>query len=411
MKASAALGLLVVAVLLSGCGTTLRPGDRIPGHLLTIYFSGPVQGASSLGAAGALNGARMALDDAHGRIGDYRIRLRALDDATLQSDGWDPSQTTLDVRLATQDPTAVGYIGDFNSGASAVSIPLLNRLGIPQISPGSSGVGLTSPGPGAAPGEPDKYYPTGVRTFARVVPTDAVQASVLVMGQRAMGCHSTFVLEDGEVDGEDAALTFVLTAQSEGQRVVAVQDFQPQAVDYTGLARSVAASGADCVLISAIEEASAVRLTQQVARALPKATIFATDGLADEAFLNPDLGGLPTSLDARVIVASPALPARRYPRAGRNFLTAYAQRYGSVPPSAIFGYQAMELLLAAIRRATGAGHHPADRSKVLGEVFSRRLNRGVIGSFRIDKAGDSSIRSYAIYRVLNGHLVFMAALG
>jgi branched-chain amino acid transport system substrate-binding protein len=411
VRARAALGLLAAAVLLSGCGKSLRPGDRIPGHRLTIYFSGPMQGASSLGAAAALNGARMALDESHARIGRYRIELRALDDSTVQSRGADPNQTTLDARLAAQDPTTVGYIGDFNSAASAISIPLLNRLGIAQISPGSSAVGLTSTGPGAAPGEPDKYYPTGVRTFARVVPTDAVQARALVLAQRAVNCHSTFVLEDGEVDGEDAALTFVLTAQSEGERVVAVQVFQRQAVDYSGLARGVAASGADCVLISATDEASAARVTQQVAGALPKATILATDGLADAAYLNPDLGGVPTSLDRRVIVASPALPPSRYPRAGQRFLAAYAHRYGSVAPWAIFGYQAMELMLGAIRRATGGGHQPADRSRVLGEVFSRRLNRGVIGRFHIDKAGDISIRSFAIYRVVNGRLSFLASVG
>ena len=60
----------------------------------------------------------MALDAIHGRIGKYRIRLRALDDATPQKGGWDPNQTTDDARIAIQDPTAIGYIGDFNSGAA-----------------------------------------------------------------------------------------------------------------------------------------------------------------------------------------------------------------------------------------------------------------------------------------------------
>ena len=29
----------------------------------------------------------------------------------------------------------MAYIGEFNSGASKISIPILNRAGIPQISP------------------------------------------------------------------------------------------------------------------------------------------------------------------------------------------------------------------------------------------------------------------------------------
>jgi branched-chain amino acid transport system substrate-binding protein len=268
-------------------------------------------------------------------------------------------------------------------------------------------VGLTGTGPGAAPGEPEKYYPTGVRTFVRVVPTDAVQADALVMAERNVGCRSTFVLEDGEVDGEDAAITFVLSAQAAGLRVVALQAFQRQAPDYTGLARSVASSGADCVLVSALDEASAVRLTQQVAHALPKATIFATAGLADDAYLNPNLGGLPTNLDYRLMVVSPTLPASAYPRAGRLVLAEYARRFGSPQASTLFGYQAMAVLLSAIRRATDGGHRPADRSKVRDELFSGRWMKGALGPMRIGKSGDSSLHVFAVYRVVDGRLVLL----
>lgn len=412
MKGPAALGLVVAAGLLAGCGATHRlPGDRIRGRTLTIYFSGPLRGASSLGGTAALNGARMALAEAKARIGPYRVRLRVLDDSTLPSDGWDPNQTTLNARLAAQDPSAIGYVGDLNSGASAISIPILNRVGIPQVSPGSSAVGLTTTGPGAAPGEPQKYYPSGQRTFVRVVPTDAREAVALVQAEQSAGCHSTFVLEDGEVDGEDAALTFLLTAQSAGLRVIAVQAFARRLSDYSGLARSVATSGANCVLISAIDEAGATRLTEQVARALPRATIFATGGLADGAFVDPGLGGLPAKLDSRLIVVSSMLPADGYPRSGQAFLAGYARRFGAPPPSAIFGFQAMSLMLGAITRATDGGRRPPERSRVRAELFSGRLIQGALGAFRIDSHGDISIRSFAIYRVSGGRLVLSRRIG
>ena len=353
----------------------------------------------------------MALEEVRSRIGRYRIRLRALDDSTAQSSGWDPNQTTLDARSAAQDPTAAGYLGDYNSGASAISIPILNRAGIPQISAGSTAVGLTSTGPGAAPGEPDKYYPTGLRTFVRVVPTDAHQANALVRAGQARGCSLTFVLEDGEVDGEDAALSFLLTAQSAGLRVIGVQAFQRQALDYSGVVRSVAASGADCVLVSAIDEASAVRLTEQVARSLPRATIFATSALADSAYFEPAAGGLPATLDSRVIVVSPMLAASQYPRAGQVFLARYAQRFGAAPPSAIFGYEAMRLLLGAITRATDHGHRGAERARIRAEMFSDRVIRGAAGRFRINRSGDTSLARYAVYGLSGGRLVALSGLG
>jgi branched-chain amino acid transport system substrate-binding protein len=207
---------VLLAVAIGGCGSKDAVANRIDSASLTIYSSGPLRGASRPNAQAVLNGEQLALAQARGRVGRYRIRLRALDDSAPQRDEWDPGKTTVNARIVLQDPTTIGYIGDFNSGATAVSIPLLNRLGIPQISASSSAVGLTTETPATAPGEPQKYYPTGIRTFARVVPNDTVQATVQVDLQRSLGCRKTYVLEDGEVDGEDMASSFELVARSAG---------------------------------------------------------------------------------------------------------------------------------------------------------------------------------------------------
>jgi len=405
------LPALLAIALLSGCGSGDRPGGRIRGTTLTLYFSGPLHGASSVAAVAALKGATLALDAAHGRVGQYHIVLRSLDDSTPQSYGWDPSQTTVNARIAAQDPTTIGYLGEFNSGASAVSIPLLNRAGIAQLSSGSTAVGLTTAGTGAAPGEPQKYYPLGTRTFARVVPTDAIQADALVHLQQTLGCTSTFVLDDGEVDGEDTALTFVLTARSAGLRVVGVQSFQRHASDYSSLATGVARSGADCVLISAIDERSSVLLTEQVAHALPDATILATNGLADRAYTDPLAGGLPASLDGRVLLTSVTLDAGAYPASGQAFLSNYARTFGVAEPSAIYGYAAMELMLRAISRATDGGHRAAQRSKVVGAIIRSPPVPSPLGTYQIEAAGDTTIDQYGIYRIVDGRMSYVQSGG
>jgi branched-chain amino acid transport system substrate-binding protein len=402
---------LLAAATLSGCGTAERPQARIAGNTLTVYFSGPLRGSSSTAAQAALDGARMALAGVQDRIGRYRVVLDALDDATLHSRGWDPGQTTIDAHIAIQDPTTIGYLGDFNSGASAVSIPLLNRAGIAQISPAASAVGLTAAGTGAAPGEPQKYYPLGRRTFARVVPSDAIEADALVGLQQQRRCRSTFVLDDGEVDGEDAALTFALTAKSAGLRVLGVQSFLRNAISYRSLAAGIAASKPGCILISAIDEPSAVLLTEAIAAAMPDAVIFATAGLADSSYVEADAGGIPPSLDSHVYVASPALPADDYPRAGQQFLLAYARIYGPPEPSAIYGYAAMQLMLRAISRATDQGRRDASRSKVVAEILSTSRIDGVLGSYRIDPDGDTTIARYGLYRIVDGRLSFIEAGG
>ena len=400
------LVLLGALACLAGCGSG-EPSGRIHGTTLSVYYSGPSRGASSVGSRAALNGAQIALDETHGRIGKYRIVLRVLDDSNPQTGSWDPNQTTANARLVVQDPTAIGYLGDFNSGAAAISIPILNRQGIAQISPAASAAGLTSGGPGASPGEPEKYYPSGDRTFARPLATDATQALVQVRLAQSHGCAKTFVLHDGEVDGEDEALSFVLTAQSAGLRVVGVQAFQPFATTYAPLAQSVAQTGADCVVLSAIAERSAAQLTGQVAQAMPHAAIFASSGLADSTYA----GAVSAAVAPRVLVTSPALGADAYPPSGQAFLAAYARRFGRPEPQAIFGYEAMSLMLNAIRHATDHGRKEAVRSKVIKAIFATRRRRSVIGTYGIDANGDTTLRRFGIWRISNGQLVFVGQGG
>ena len=312
--AVAFLAAASLAAALSSCGSKADVGDRISGKTLTVYASVPMHGASSVNARAVLNGARLALSQIRGRIGKYRIVLKVLDDSTVQRGQWDPGQTTVNAHLAVADKTTVGYIGEFNSGASAISIPILNRAGIAQISPASTAVGLTSQGSGASPGEPQKYYPTGVRTYARIVPNDAIQAIAQVKLQKSVGCHKTYVVDDGEVDGADTASSFALAAQAAGLHVLGVQAFEPSATDYSSLATGVAQTGADCVLISAITESNAVLVTKQIAAALPDAKLFATAGVAESTYTDPAQGGIPIALDPRVMVtAADAWPERFSP--------------------------------------------------------------------------------------------------
>jgi branched-chain amino acid transport system substrate-binding protein len=405
-----AAGLAALTLGLAGCGSSQNTGYRIPGRTLTIYASVPLNGPSAVTGMAVLRGERMALAASGGRIGSYRIVLKALDDATVARGSWDPGQTTVNARVAVADPTTIGYLGNVNSGASAISIPLLNRAEIPQISPSSTAVGLTSAAVGAAPGEPQKYYPTGVRTYARVIPNDAVQAQVQVKAQQRADCRRTFVLDDGEVDGEDTAMSFELAARAAGLTVTGAQAFPRGATDYSSLAASVAQTRADCVLISAIPDSGAVLLTTQVAAALPNATIFGTAAVAQSSYTDPSQGGIPHGLDPRVLITAAALDGQAYPPAGRAFLAEYRQHFGAAQPAAIFGYEAMSLMLGAIHRATDGGTKPANRSKVLAAIFSTRERRSAVGSYSIDRNGDTSLRTYGLYRVVDGHLTFWKAI-
>jgi branched-chain amino acid transport system substrate-binding protein len=404
------VGCALVTLAIAGCGGSSSNSNSISGTKLTIYSSLPLQGANRPNSVATNNGAQLALAAAGGKIGKYTITFKQLDDSTAQAGKWDPGQTTSDAHTAVNDKTTIGYLGEFNSGASAISIPILNRAGIPQISPSNTAVGLTSNAAGATPGEPLKYYPTGKRTYARVVPKDTVQAAAQVALQKSEGCTKVAVLDDQEVYGQGLATNFKLAAQTQGLTVTGVQGYDPKAANYRSLAQQVAATGANCVFISAIVDNNAVQLTKDVAAALPKAKIFGPDGVEVNSYFDPTKGGIPTTLDPRVFMTVATLPPANYPPAGQQFFAQYQTKFGTPQAYAVYGYEAMSLMLDAIKRATNNGTASVSRSKVVAAIFATKDRQSVLGTYSIDPNGDTTLTAYGAYKIVNGKDAFLKTI-
>ena len=166
----------------------------------------------------------------------------------------------------------------------------------------------------------------------------------------------------------------------------------------------------ECVLISADTESGAVPLTTALAAAMPEVKIFGTSGLAETTYWNPADGGIPLWVDPQVVLTAPTLALSSYPRAARAFNAAYRRRFGSPEPAAIFGYEAMSLMLSAIERATDDGTRAAVRSQVRAAIFDTRNRRSVLGTYSIDRNGDTTLRRYGVYRIVGGQLTFVEAI-
>jgi len=402
----------VAALSFGGCGSSedsQPPGNRIVGRWLTIYVSVPRNGASAAAGQAVIDGAVLAFDEVHARIGGYRLALELLDDSTGGGQ-WTASAATLAAQTAAANPTTIGYIGDFDSGASAISIPILNKVAIPQVSPTSSAVGLTSNGLGSSPGEPYAYYPTQLRTFVRVVPSDYVQAVVQLKLQESVGCRSTYVLDDDEYDGEASSEAFVQVAQRWHYDVVATQSYIPGEVSYRSVGQTVAQSGADCILVAAIPARNAVQLTEQVAQEVPQARVFATASLAQPSFTDPAQGGIPATLDGRVLITAAGGDPLTGSRLLSAFTSAYEKRYGQPLPVSVDGYEAMRLLLSAIRRATDDGQQTAQRVKVVQALLDTRRHASPLGTYAIEPDGNTTLGSYGVYRIVDGQLRYWRSI-
>jgi branched-chain amino acid transport system substrate-binding protein len=408
-RSAAATGCLVAALGfgVAACGgDSGNSGDQktttSSAKSVTIYSSYPLQGAGRAQSEAAVNGAKLALEQAGGKAGDIAVKYDPLDDATAQAANWTPEQTSANARNAAQDKSTALYLGEFNSGASAVSIPILNEAGIAQISPSNTAVGLTTDEPGATPGEPDKYYPTGKRTYARIVPKDTIQGAALATLMKEDGCTKIQLLNDKEVYGAGLARNIEASAKAQGLTVSSNEAIDKNAANYRSLAQKAATANDDCMVFSGITANNAAQVFKDFAAALPNAKLYGPDGVADTTFASPK-EGLPTAVANRTKVTIATLSPDQYPPQGQEFFKAYTQKYGEENPDpyAIYGYEAMELALDAIKRSkTG------DKADVVKALFETKDRNSVLGTYSIDSNGDTSLTDYGVYSIQDGNLKF-----
>ena len=375
------------------------------GGTVNVYSSLPLQGASRPQTTAMVEGIKLALEQRKGKAGETTVKYTSLDDSTAQAGTWTPEATSANARKVAQDDAAVAYIGEFNSGASAISIPILNEVPIAQVSPANTAVGLTSDEPGADKGEPDKYYPTGERHYLRIVPKDTIQGAALATIMKQDGCTSTYILNDKEVYGAGLSRNIEISAKEQGLEIAANEGIDPKAPNFRSQAASIKSSGADCFVFSGITANGAVQLYKDVSAAVPDAKLYGPDGVAESGFADPKEGGIPADVAAKVKVSVATLSPDEYPPEGQKFFEDYEAKYGEPNPDpyAVYGYEAMDLVLDTCEEL---GPDCSDKQAMIDALFNTKGRESVLGAYDIDENGDTTLTDYGIYTIKDGELVF-----
>ena len=147
---------------------------------------------------------------------------------------------------------------------------------------------------------------------------------------------------------------------------------------------------------------------RQLTAADPELRLFVPSALADEWFAArlPTRGGAVYDTQPLPRTAAEASPA------ARRFVRAFKARYGSSPPpAALYGYESMRIVLAAIRSAErAADDEPISREDVVQAFFEAKGRDGVLGRYRIDLNGDTSLTRWGAFRFADGTVRFQRAL-
>jgi YVTN family beta-propeller protein len=333
--------------------------------------------------------------------GSYSVGYQSCDHSIAGLDepkNWTRGSCRRNARAVGNAPMVLGVIGPFNSDCATAQVPVLNRAPggpLAVVNGSATLVGLTRAGPGTRPGEPESYYPRGMRNFARVVAADDAQGAADALMAKRLGVRSLYILDDQEPYGIGIAASVRKTARKIGVGIAGSGHWEFQARSFRGLAKRIDKSGADGVFLSGALFGREWKLLKDLRVVLgPRVKILAPDGFSAFEALVPRAGLAAEGL----VVSFPSVPPAELPPSGRRFAQAFEKAIGRGPvePWSITTAQATEVLLEAIAASDGT------RASVTEQLFRVKVKNGILGSFEFDANGDTTAGGVTMYRIDKG---------
>jgi YVTN family beta-propeller protein len=366
------------------CGEVVSSGAK-PDVLIASDL--PLRGPQSAGPRAMADAIRFVLERHDFRAGSHAIGYASCDDSTAQSGTFELRRCAANANAYVYAEPLVAVIGPHNSGCAIVEIPILNRAPggpLAMISPSNSHPGLTREGdlPPWVRGQPQVFYPTGVRHYVRLIARDDLQGAAQALLAKQLGLKSVHLLHDGDYWEGLLADSVARAARRLGVGIAGMEAFDPAASGYDALADKVARSGAHGVVVGAFVHQGGDRVLRALRDRLgPRVPIVASDGF----WPIPDVLELAGDAARGLYLTSTEVhPGRRLAR--------------DLGPTAHAGYsahaaQATEVVLQAIAGSDGS------RAGVLERLRATEVRNGPLGSFRFDRNGDITPAKLTVLRV------------
>ncbi len=336
-----------------------------------------------------------------GEIAGYKIEVINQDDASPITGNWDSKVEVEIAQKAVSDPDVMVYLATYNSGAAKLSMPIMNKAGLVQITPANVYPGLTKPGFGT--GEPSIYRPSGKVNYFRTHPADDIQGAAAAAWAKCLRHKKIYVLDDRQLYGKGIADMFLSSARKLGLEIAGYDSVEVMGVDFRALLTKVKASGADLVYGGFIIDSGGAQVLQQM-KALglfnQKVKFMGPDGL-----YSPDTieQATPAAANDNVYVTFAALPPDKLTTdVGKRFYKDYVETYKSEPIGwSVYAYQAAIVGLEAIKR-TGK----KDRVALLEAIRQTKNFEGITGKFSFNENGDTDRTDMGGWVVKNGKFVY-----
>lgn len=388
------------ALLATGCAGA-------PGGTIKIISSTPLTGGDSADGISMANSAKLALE-AHGaKSGNYTLVLETKDDASAARGAWDPDVETTNANNAVQDQSVMAYLGTYNSGAAKLSIPILNQAGpMVMVSGANTYAGLTKALPGLTQaGEPESYYPTGVRNYARVVAPDDVQGAVGARWAKERGIKSVYILDDQQLYGKGIADVYESTAKGLGITIAGHEGIDTKATDYSALATKIVNANPDSVYFGGVTSSNPGLIWKALRSAGFKGELSGPDGMMSEDFLKA--AGADAEGTFLTFAGLPLDKLDEVSPAGKKWHEDYVKKFGQEPGVyGAYGYEAALVVLKAIDNCVAK--NTVTRKCVRDEVFNTKDFTGILGTtWSFDANGDTTVVTMSKNVVKDGKITYL----
>jgi branched-chain amino acid transport system substrate-binding protein len=401
---------LATIISVAACQTTTPTagGGSAGGdpNTLKIVSMLPMTGSSLGQTQTMVNSIKQALEESNGKAcnGQFTINYEILDDATAAAGKWEPAQVTSNANKVAADKSVVAVIGHYNSGAAKLSIPILNKENLVMVSPANTYPGLTKPGKGEK-NEPDVYYPSKIRNYARVVPADDLQGSVAAKWAKSLGSKKVYILDDQELYGKGIADVFEQTAKAEGIEVLGREGIDPKATDYKALMTKIKALNPDLIYFGGITQNNAGQLikdARNVGMTNEQVKFMGPDGIQEKALV--DAAGK----DAEGVYSTfGGIPPKQLTGAGQQWYNSYKSKFGAEPETyTAYSYEAAKVVLAGINKVC-----KNDRNAIREAIMATKDFNGILGSpWSFDANGDTTLTVMSGSVVKGGKWEFVSTL-
>ncbi|MBV8080064.1 MAG: branched-chain amino acid ABC transporter substrate-binding protein [Actinobacteria bacterium] len=375
----------------SSCGKLQYSGSGSPDYIIASDL--PLQGANRALTTEMAKAVAFILGQQGWKAGKYTVGFQSCDDSTAQAGGYDTAKCTANANAYSQDSSVLGIVGTFNSGCAKLEIPINNRASIAMVSPSNTYPGLTVSGPGTAPGEPGVYYPTGKRNYARVVWTDRSQgAADVLFAKNNLHLKDVYVLTDKTTYGAGIATLFKTDGPKVGVKIAGYQAWNPQGTTFQSLATAVKQSGADGVFLGGNVCFQGGKVIKDLRSVLGASfPIIVPDGFTPLSATWTTSGGAALG----VYNSQPGIPINQLKGAGAAFASGFAKVNGGKAPDpyTVYAAQAAQVLLGAIAKSDGT------RAGVVSHLTNLTVNNGLLGNFKINANGDTTLGTVTFYQV------------